>query len=243
MSQKIFFTGFKGGCGVSFCCFGVGLALARSGERTLVLDGDCRCGSGLMTGGILYPPVYTLADYERGACRAKQTVITHPKHSNLCYASAEGLRERAFAENAVRDLDGLFDYILLDNIAGKICDRAMIISEPYAPSVKCADKCRSYLFDGGIKTVELIVNKINGGLILNGDIMTAREIAAVLNMPLAAAIPEDLTLASGKIKESTGAAFKAAAKYITGEKSSAYNVFKGYTGVGGYLKRKLRERI
>lgn len=243
MSQKIFFTGFKGGCGVSTCCAGIGLALARLGERTLIIDGDFRCGSGILTGGILYPPIYTLADYERGACRAKQTIITHPKHSNLCYLSAEGLTDLKFAENAAADLDGLFDYILLDNIAQKACDRAVIITEPFTPSVKCADKCRSYLFDSGIKTIELIVNKINGGQILNGEIMTAREIAVILNVQLAAVIPEDLTLSSGKIKESTATAFKSAAKYFMGEKVNAYNVFKGYSGVSGYFKRKMRAKI
>ncbi len=243
MAQKIFFTGFKGGCGVSTCCAGVALALAISGERALVIDGDYRCGSGMITGGINSAPVYTLADYGRGACRAKQTITPHPKCTNLCYCSSEGLTDLSYAEKAVADLDGLFDYILLDNIAFKSCDRAVIVTEPYTPSIKCADKCRSYLADNGANSIELIVNKLNAGQILSGETMTAREIAAVLHLPLVAVIPEDLNLASGGIKKNTAAAFRYAAAVISGAKARKYDFFSGYSGVSGFLKRKMRAKI
>lgn len=243
MATKIYMTNLKGGTGVTTCCIGLGLSLANAGERTLILDGDryaanalCMCGCGNMQ-------IYTLADYEKGACRAKQTLIPHRYNPNLSLSSTLGLTDEKFAEAAVDELDGLFDYILLDNIAKKKCNSAIIVTEPHLPSVKSADACKALLSDGGIKNISLIVNKLNGGQIINGEVMTAQEIASILRLPLKAVIPEDLSLPLGKWKKSTLKAFKAAAETVSGRKEVVCNVLKPYFGINGYIKRKVRERL
>ena len=75
MAQKLLVTNFKGGCGVTTFCIGLGIALARAGERTLIVDGDAVCGTGMLTGGCANMQTYTLADFAKGACRAKQTAV------------------------------------------------------------------------------------------------------------------------------------------------------------------------
>lgn len=75
MATKIYLTSFKGGTGVTSFCIGLGLALAELGERTLIVDGDTLSGGAILAGGLSNMQVYTLADYEKGACRAKQTLI------------------------------------------------------------------------------------------------------------------------------------------------------------------------
>ncbi len=77
MAHKIYMTNLKGGTGVTSCCIGLGLMLAELGERTLIVDGDRYAASALVTGGCGNLQIYTLADYEKGACRAKQTLVTH----------------------------------------------------------------------------------------------------------------------------------------------------------------------
>lgn len=243
MAKKIFMTSLKGGAGVSTCCAGLGFALAESGERTLIVDGDRFCGCGLQIGGCANMQTYTLQDYEAGACRAKQTIISHPKVFCLSYISSLGVKYEESAENAVDELDGLFDYILLDKIAKKKCDEAIIVAEPYAPSVKAADITATLLFDSGIKNIGLFVNKLNGGQILGGEVLTAQEIAALLRLPLKAVIPEDLALPLGKWKKSTLKVFKVAADNITGRRDYVLNVLKDYFGLNGYIKRKMRERL
>lgn len=243
MATKIYFESFKGGTGVTTCCIGLGLALAEAGERTLIVDGDALSGSAMITAGLDNMQVYTLADYERGACRAKQTLVPHPKAENLCFSTSIGLKDAVAAQAAVRDLDGLFDYILLDKTAKETCDSAIIVTEPYLPSIKSADSCRSALSDGGIKEISLLVNKLNGGQILGGEIPTAKEISAVLRLPLKAVVPEDLTLPCGGCKRETLKAFKTAAAAITGKKDAVCNVISGYLGLGGLIKRKAREKI
>lgn len=243
MANKIYMTNLKGGAGVTTCCVGLGLALAVAGERTLIIDGDrfaanalCMCGCGNMQ-------IYTLADYEKGACRAKQTLIPHRNTVNLSLSPALGLIDEKFAEAAVDELDGLFDYILLDRIAKKKCNSAIIVTEPYLPSVKSSDACKSRLSDSGIKNVSLFVNKLNGGQIINGDVMTAQEIASLLRLPLKAVIPEDLSIPLGRWKKSTVKAFKAAAETVSGKRETVCNVLKPYFGFNGFIKRKVRERL
>jgi septum site-determining protein MinD len=243
MARKIYLTSFKGGVGVSTCAVGLGAALATLGERTLIVDGDVVCGSAVLIGDCRDLQVYTLGDYEKGACRAKQTLIFHPHDSNLCFMPSLGLSDPKVAAQAVGDVDGLFDFILLDKIAPETCNEAIIVTEPFTPSVKSADCCRSTLIDGGIKEISLIVNKINGGQILNGEVMTAHEIAALLHLPLKAVIPEDLTLPAGSWKQPTVKAFKTAAETVSGKREGYCNVLKGYGGLNGIIKRKLRAKL
>lgn len=243
MAKKIYMTSFKGGTGVTTCAVGLGVALAKAGERTLIADGDFRSGSATIIGECRDLIVYTLADYEKGACRAKQTLTFHPKNSNLCFMPSLGATDLKIAAQAIKDVDGLFDYIILDKIAPEVCDEVFIVTEPFAPSIKSADCCRSALFDGGLKDIGLIVNKMCGGQILNGEIMTAHEIAALLNLPLKAVVPEDLTLPAGKWKATTLKAFKTAAENVTGRREDFCNVLRGYGGLNGMIKRKMRAKL
>ena len=243
MAVKIYMTNLKGGTGVTTCCIGLGLSLAKLGERTLILDGDTYAASALTISGCANLQVYTLADYEKGACRAKQTLVAHHHTVNLSIASSLGLSDEKFAESAIDELDGLFDYILLDNIARKKCDSAIIVTEPYLPSVKSSDACKATISDSGIKDISLFVNKLNGGQIINGEVMTAQEIATLLHLPLKAVIPEDLSIPLGKWKKTTLKAFKAAAETVSGKRESMCNILKPYFGINGYIKRKVRARM
>ena len=243
MAKKLYFTSLKGGTGVTACCVGLGFALAELGERTLIVDGDDKSGNALVFGNVENMQVYTLADFERGACRAKQAVISHPRASNLCFLSSLGIKDRLSADKAVCALDGLFDYILLDKISQLVCDRAIIVTEPYLPALKSADVCRALLCDDGIKDVALIINKMCGGLVISGETAGAEEISKMLRLPLAAVIPEDLNISSSEAKSATAKAFRTAAENITGRKTDVFNPVKQYSGLTGYIKRKARARL
>lgn len=243
MTRKIYMTSLKGGTGVTTCAVGLGLALAALGEKTLIADGDTVSGGALVAGGCANMQVYTLADYEQGACRAKQTLVAHPSACNLSFTSSVGLKDIRAAERAFDEIEGLFDYIISDKLAPKKCDCAIIVTDPYAVSVKSADCCKSVLADGGMKNIGLIVNKLNGGQIIDGTVTTAQEIAALLRLPLIAVIPEDLSMPTGGCKKSTAKAFALAADNLTGRRDEVCNVIRQYFGPSGYIKRKLRQKI
>ena len=243
MARKIFFTSFKGGTGVTSVCLGLGLGLSELGERTLIVDGDRMSACGMTAAGLGNMQVYTLADYEKCACRAKQTIIFHPKSLNLGIMPSLGMNDAKCALRAIKEVEGLFDYVLLDRIAPDCADESIIVTEPYTASIKSADACRSALSDGGFKRISLVVNKLNGGQVMAGETPDGEKIAKILGLDLIAVIPDDPTLAVGKWRQKTYSAFALAARNLSGAGRGIYDVLRDYSGAGGFLKRKLRSRI
>lgn len=225
------------------CAVGICIALAAAGERTLLFDGDSLCASALAASGAAGLQVYTLAEAKSGACRVKQAVLQHPRSPNFYLLPSLGCDDTEFAERAVCELEGLFDYVICDDTAASVCDRAIVVTEPYPVSVRCADVALGRLKDAGFANAAIIVNKVNGGLVFDGEIMTPQEIATLLRAPLAAVIPEDLTMPLGKMRQGTVKAFKMAADGIAGRSEKSYGVIRPYLGVGGLIKRKMRSRI
>lgn len=243
MAQKILLTGLKGGTGVTTCAVGLARALAELGERVLVFDGDARAASALCVAGLAGMNVYTLADAMNGACRVKQAILQYPRSANLYLLPSLGCFDEKFCERAVDEVEGLFDYVICDKGAAGACSRAYVVTEPYAVSVKCADVCLNGLRDGGMRSTGVIVNKVNGGLIFDGEIMSPQEIATLLRAPLLAVIPEDLTMPLGKMKKQSARAFKLAAGALRGRSDRIPNVTAPYLGVSGLIKRKMRSRL
>ena len=243
MSVVIHIASARGGAGATTCAYFLGCALSDEGERTLFIDGDCECADGLCVSGMNGLNVYTLADAEKGACRARQAILPHREKLNLFILPTLGCSNGEFVSACVKREGALFDYVLCDNCAEGACDKAIVVTEPYPSSIKAADKKIARLKDGGIRDIGIIVNKVNGGLIFDGEIMTPQEIASVLRCELWGIIPEDLTLPIGKINRSTKRACALTAKYLCGKSKKLYGVVKPYTGLGGGLKRRLRKFV
>lgn len=243
MAVKIFFTSLKGGAGVTTCAVGLGFALSEAGEKTLVLDGDEQVSSALCTAGLAPAGGYTLQDAERGACRVKQAIVRHPKTANLYLLPTLGCEDEEYIIKALREVEGLFDYIICDGAAAGFCTKAVVVTEPYPLSVKCADRRLAQLKDAGFRDAGVIVNKINGGLVFDGEIMTPQETASLLRAPLTGVIPEDLGVPLGKCRKDTLRAFAAAAECVRGKSDKTVSIIKPYLGVGGIIKRKMRLKI
>ena len=243
MARKIFFTSFKGGTGVTTVCIGLGLALSEYGERTLLVDGDRLSAGAMVAAGLGNMQVYTLADYEKSACRAKQTVLYHPKSPNLGIMPSIGLKDLKVAAAAIKDVEGLFDFVLLDRIAPECADESVIVTEPYLPSLKSADACRSALADGGFKNIYLFIDKLNGGQVLAGETMDGGKISETLGLGLLGVTPDDPGVGVGKWRKRTFDAFRVAARNLLCGNAGLYDVTREYSGAGGFLRRKLRAKL
>lgn len=224
-------------------CVGLGLALAEMGEKTLIVDGDSLSAGAMIAAGLGNMQVYTLADYEKAACRAKQAATAHPKATNLHIMPSLGLKDKSLTAKAVSEVEGLYDYILLDRVAAEARSEAVIVTEPYLSSIKSADCCKSLLCDSGTRDISLIVSKVNGGQVISGEIFPAQKIAEILRLKLLAVIPEDPTISIGRWRKQTVNAFKVAAEALTGKNDDLYNVLHGYSGLNGVIKRRMRARI
>lgn len=243
MTEVIYIDGAKGGSGATTCAVRLALALSGLGERTLVIDGDDECADGLEVCGLQGMNVYTLADAESGECRVKQAILQHPASPNMYVLPTLGLKDRKFADAAAEECSKLFDVIICDRTGIGACRRAVVVSDPYSTSVAHAQMRGAKLKDGGFASVELIVNKVNGGLVFDGAVLTPQEFASVVRLPLLGVIPEDLTLPLGKIRKSTERAFGMTAAAVLGRSKKTYGTVKPYVGVTGYFKRKLRAHV
>lgn len=242
MADIIYVQSAKGGAGATSVCVGAGLALAADGEKTLIVDGS-DCADGLYMCGLYGLNVYTLADAESGACRVKQAILQHPKGENLYILPAAGCKDENYAAKAVKEIEGLFDRILCDSTAAAACKRAILVTEPYAPSLNGAARRLADIVDRGIRETGIVVNKVNGGLVYDGRIMPPRDIAALLRTRLAGVIPEDLELPLGKVKRQTKKAYAMCAANLEGKNEEVYSVTGAFSGFGGGMKRYLRRKL
>ena len=243
MANKVLFTSNKGGVGVTTVCINLAYCFAEEGLKTLIVDGDEKSSCTLTVAGCANLQVFNFDDLKNGACRAKQLLIEHPTKPNLYFLSTQNCFDQNLIERAVLEVEGLFDFIFLDKCCEKICDRAVVILEPFAPSIKSANDKICELDGNKIKDIGVIINRVNGGHVYDGEIMPPQEIAYLLRRDLCAVIPEDLLLPLGKIKLKTLKSFKCAALSLLKKSNKIYPVIKGYYGVYGYFKRKLRRAL
>ena len=240
MAEVIFVTSARGGAGATTCAVRLGLALAEKGERTLIIDGDRDFAAGLEICGLQGLNVYTLADAEEGACRIKQAILQHPSSPNLYVLPTLGCKDPLSAERAAKECGSLFDRILCDGTARGACGRAILVSDPYSPSLVCAKSKGALIKDSGITDTQVVLNKVNGGLVFDGEILTPQEFASVVRLPLLGIIPEDPYLPLGKARTNTKKAFSMTADALMGKSKKTYGVIKPYAGLKGAIKRKLR---
>lgn len=243
MAEKIYFGSRKGGAGTTTCAVGVGKALARGGDRVLIVDGDFSFSAALCIAGCQGLQTYTLEEARKGACRVKQVIVAHPRLPNLFILPCAGCTDRKFAAEAVSETESAFDYLLCDKAGMNICTRGAAVCEPYPTGIKGADAMLGEMRDGGIKDAGIIVNKVNGGLICDGAIMPPSDIAAILHAPLWGVVPEDLGMPLGIMRKESVRALKMTAARIAGGGKKIYAAARGYYGLNGFIKRKMRGRI
>lgn len=243
LARKICFTSFKGGVGKTTLCVQTAYRLAEIGERVLIIDGDsvscCACIACEVAGA----HTFTLHDLEAGVCRAKQTIVQHPRHCTLFVCSSQNCIDEKTFSRAIDELEPLFDYVLCDDCALSSCKEFLVITEPYTPSLKSADACISALRSNKKENVKIVVNKVNGGQIFNGEIITPEEISFILHAPLAAVIPEDLNVAVKEPNRKTNKALCVFTENLKKGTNKVFNCTKSYCGLWGEIKKKVRNTI
>ena len=205
MARKIVITSGKGGVGKTTLAANLGIRLALAGERVIVCDTDFGLNNIDVVCGVEGLIQYDLVDAIEGRCRPKQALVRHPQYANLfILASNKSEPDKYVSPQAVRlildNLSPRFDYILIDCPAGieggfhravASAEEAIVVTTPHISSLRDADKVISVLKSYKLKSVELVINMVRGDMIIDGEILTPKEISDILKIPLIGIVPQD----------------------------------------------------
>ncbi|EGV33181.1 Cobyrinic acid ac-diamide synthase [Thiorhodococcus drewsii AZ1] len=164
-------TSGKGGVGKTTLSINLGIAIARTGRRVLMLDGDLGLANLNVMLGII--PKLTIHDVVRGHKTLSEIVMKTDYGIDLI-AGASGIAELANLgeterQNVMRDLEGLggYDVLIIDTGAGigdnvvrfvLAADDALIVTTPHPTSLTDAYGIIKTVLAEEAKPLKLLVN-------------------------------------------------------------------------------------
>ena len=205
MGEVIVITSGKGGVGKTTTTANIGVGLAMSDKKVVVLDTDLGLRNLDVVMGLENRIVYNLVDVIEGNCRIKQALIKDKRYENLfLLPSAQTKDKSAISPGQVKklteELKEDFDYVLIDCPAGieqgfqnaiAGAERAIVVTTPEVSAIRDADRIIGLLEKNNIKKMDLIVNRIRIDMVKRGDMMSTDDVTEILAIPLLGVIPDD----------------------------------------------------
>ena len=246
MGEVIVITSGKGGVGKTTTTANIGVGLAKSNKKVVVIDTDLGLRNLDVVMGLENRIVYNLVDVIEGNCRMKQALIKDRRYENLyLLPSAQTKDKSAVSPGQVRklteELAEEFDYVLIDCPAGieqgfqnaiSGAQRAIVVTTPEVSAIRDADRIIGLLEKNNIKKVDLIINRIRIAMVKRGDMMSVEDVTEILAVNLLGAIPDDeqIVIATNQgesvigTETLSGKAFLNICKRITGEEIPFLNL-------------------
>ncbi len=263
MARKIVLTSGKGGVGKTTICANLGINLAKLGFRVVLFDVDIGLNNLDVVMGVEEQVVFDITDVIMGRCRARQALVQDKNISSLyilpsahAYNKTNIMGEHI--KSVIEQLDSSFDYILIDCPAGVEAgfhravfpaNEALIVVTPHLSSIRDADKVIGLLDKYDIEYKGLVINRMRGDLLLNGEVMSVENIVRALNLPLLGVIPEDDAIGAsnslgGRVQSIESArAFTLLSENIHNGSKKIFDCTYKYRGLMGYIKRNLKKHV
>jgi|LGVF01.2.fsa_nt_gb septum site-determining protein MinD len=264
VARKIVITSGKGGVGKTTICANLGSKLASLNQRVVMLDVDLGLNNLDVVMGIENKVVYDIVDVIEGKCRAKQALIQDRRQPSLYTMPSAHIytKNKVTGYGVKRVVDQLaesFDYVLIDCPAGIdsgfhravfSASEAIVVTTPHIASIRDADKVISILNSYSLNSVNFVINRIRGDLVLNGQMIDVKNIANLLKVKLLGIIPDDDEIstssslgASINNRSESYLAFKYLSKNVHMGSSKMFDYTQKYRGFIGNIKRNLRRRV
>ena len=209
MSITINITSGKGGVGKSTLTANLGAALARLGSSVVLLDADIGLRSQDAFLGLESSVVYDIVDVAEKKCSLDLAILPSRHIAGLSLLpAAQFSRVRALDGTHIRkilkELKLQFDFILIDSPAGiesgfrhilsAGTDKTILIATPDDICLRDAERVCQILDAKHLDRPYLVVNRVNNDLIYHRVMLSARNIASILDLELLGEIPEDQTV-------------------------------------------------
>ena len=262
MARKIVITSGKGGVGKTTITANLGLAIASTGAKVVLVDIDFGLNNLDVVMGVENKIVYDILDVFEGRCRVKQALIQDNRVKNLFVLPSGSVNSthNISGQNVkliIESVSSLFDYILIDCPAGidlgfhralSCADEALIVVTPNMTSIRDADKTISLVKTYKPEHMGLIVNRARGDLIVGDKMMCPNDIESLLKTEIIGVLPEEdeVFLSSGytlsKVCESYKA-YRILANNVIKNTKRIYDVTEKYSGFFGSVRRVIKRSI
>ncbi len=198
----------KGGTGKSTVCVNLGLSLALSGIKVLLLDMNTGLRTLDLYLGLENRALFDIGDVLSGNCGLESAVIETDVSSNLCLlpGTQSYSCEHITADNMadlIEKLDDEYDIVLLDcppgigdmiELCAEVSDEAiMVINADYA-ALRDADALEDRLLRCGVWRRNYILNGLALDLVEKGAVVDIEEIDARLRCAMLGAIMYDFNI-------------------------------------------------
>jgi len=261
LARKIVITSGKGGVGKTTLTANLGTKLAMQGDRVVLVDIDLGLNNLDVVMGLENMVVYDIIDAIEGRCRIKQALIQDIYQKNLfVLASNHSSKDKYISPQSIKlivdSLSASFDYVLIDCPAGidtgfhravACADEAILVTTPHISSLRDADKVISTLANYRLNNISLVVNRVRGDLIIDGEMLSPEEIAVILKTELIGIVPEEdgILLSGGELMLSGDAdkSFKMIAQNIKKNTKKLFDVTEKYSGFFGSIRRNLKKTL
>ena len=204
-TRTILICSGKGGVGKTTTTANLGIALARSGASTVVLDADFGLRNLDLLLGLENRIVYTAQEVLAESCRLEQALVKHKQEPNLALLPAGNPRMLEWLtpkdmQAIVALLEEQFDYVLIDCPAGiedgfknaaAAAREALVITTPEVAAVRDADRVIGLLNTQGISPVQLVLNRVRPKMMSSQEMLSVDDVTDILALPLLGLVFED----------------------------------------------------
>ncbi|MEZ4632441.1 MAG: septum site-determining protein MinD [Deinococcales bacterium] len=206
-AKVIVVTSGKGGVGKTTTTANVGAALAKLGEKVVVIDTDIGLRNLDVVMGLEGRVVFDLIDVFEGRCKLRQALIRDKRIDNLFLLAASQVRDKSALDESKMQITAKqlieeegFDRVIVDSPAGiesgfqtaaSAAQGALVVVNPEASSVRDADRIIGLLEAREIYEIYIIINRLRPEMVQRGDMLEVNDVLEILGKELIGIIPED----------------------------------------------------
>jgi septum site-determining protein MinD len=211
MAKVLVVTSGKGGVGKTTTTAALGAALAKDGQKVVVVDFDVGLRNLDLVMGAERRVVYDLINVVQGDAKLAQALIRDKRLENLSLLPASQTRDKdalteAGVAKVIGELREKFDWIICDSPAGiergatlamRHADVAVVVTNPEVSSVRDSDRIIGLLDakteiaeKGGRMEKHLLLTRYDPARAERGEMLKTEDVLEILSIPLLGIIPE-----------------------------------------------------